>query len=47
MHVYTPWWLNDAKLDFLRGYHLEIWGGLEHILWGFGLISTTTDLAGD
>ena len=36
MHVYTPWWLNDAKLDFPRGYHLEIWGGLGTPSYGFG-----------
>jgi choline dehydrogenase-like flavoprotein len=27
MHVYMPWWLGDAKLDFPRGYHIEVWGG--------------------
>lgn len=26
-HVYMPWWLDNAKLDFPRGYHIEIWGG--------------------
>ena len=36
MHVYTPWWLNDAKLNFPRGYHLEIWGGLGTPSYGFG-----------
>ena len=36
MHVYTPWWLNDAKLDFPRGYHLEVWGGLGTPSYGFG-----------
>jgi len=36
MHVYTPWWLDDAKLDFPRGYHLEIWGGLGMPGYGFG-----------
>ena len=36
MHVYTPWWLNDANLDFPRGYHLEIWGGLGTPSYGFG-----------
>lgn len=36
MHVYTPWWLNDAKTDFPRGYHLEIWGGLGAPSYGFG-----------
>jgi choline dehydrogenase-like flavoprotein len=28
MHVYTPWWLDNKKLDFARGYHLEFWGGM-------------------
>ncbi|MEO7145733.1 MAG: GMC family oxidoreductase [Bryobacteraceae bacterium] len=27
MHVYIPWWLWDKKLDFPRGYHVEIGGG--------------------
>lgn len=28
MHVYMPWWLDNAKLDFPRGYHIEVWGGM-------------------
>ncbi len=27
LHLYMPWWLDDAKLDFPRGYHIEFWGG--------------------
>jgi choline dehydrogenase-like flavoprotein len=27
MHLYMPWWLDNAKLDFPRGYHIELWGG--------------------
>ena len=27
-HVYMPWWIDNAKLDFPRGYHIEVWGGL-------------------
>ena len=27
MHLYMPWWLDNAKLDFPRGYHVEISGG--------------------
>jgi choline dehydrogenase-like flavoprotein len=27
-HVYMPWWLDNRKLDFPRGYHIEVWGGL-------------------
>jgi choline dehydrogenase-like flavoprotein len=28
-HVYMPWWLDNKKLDFPRGYHIEVGGG-----WG-------------
>ncbi|HEX2781391.1 MAG TPA: GMC family oxidoreductase [Gemmatimonadaceae bacterium] len=28
MHVYMPWWLDNSKLDFPRGYHIEVWGGM-------------------
>ncbi len=27
MHVYMPWWLDNKKLDFPRGYHFEPGGG--------------------
>lgn len=27
LHVYMPWWLDNKKLDFPRGYHIEVWGG--------------------
>ncbi|TXG38502.1 GMC family oxidoreductase [Seonamhaeicola maritimus] len=36
MHVYTPWWLDNKKLNFPRGYHLEIWGGLWMPSYGIG-----------
>jgi choline dehydrogenase-like flavoprotein len=36
MHVYTPWWLNDKKLDFSRGYHIEVGGGMSMPSYGFG-----------
>ena len=36
MHVYTPWWLEDQNLDFTRGYHLEIGGGMRMPNYGFG-----------
>ena len=26
-HLYMPWWLWDKKLDFPRGYHIELGGG--------------------
>ena len=28
LHLYAPWWADKQKLDFPRGYHLEIFGGL-------------------
>jgi choline dehydrogenase-like flavoprotein len=28
LHLYAPWWLDNKKLDFPRGYHLEIFGGM-------------------
>jgi choline dehydrogenase-like flavoprotein len=36
MHVYSPWWGNNKQLDFPRGYHLEIWGGMGMPSYGFG-----------
>ena len=36
MHVYSPWWLDNAKLDFPRGYHIEYWGGMNQPGFGFG-----------
>lgn len=36
MHVYTPWWLDNSKLDFPRGYHIEYWGGMGMPGYGFG-----------
>ncbi len=36
MHVYTPWWLDNKDLDFPRGYHLEIGGGMGMPSYGFG-----------
>jgi choline dehydrogenase-like flavoprotein len=35
MHVYTPWWLDNKKLDFPRGYHIEYGGGFGMPLYGF------------
>lgn len=35
-HIYMPWWLDNAKLDFPRGYHIEVWGGLSMPSYGFG-----------
>jgi choline dehydrogenase-like flavoprotein len=36
MHVYSPWWLDNKKLDFARGYHIEVWGGMGMPNYGFG-----------
>ena len=35
MHVYSPWWLDNKKLDFPRGYHIEYGGGFGMPLYGF------------
>ncbi len=35
MHLYMPWWLDNAKLDFPRGYHIEVWGGPQVPSYGF------------
>jgi len=35
MHVYMPWWLDNSQLDFPRGYHIEVWGGLGMPGYGF------------
>lgn len=37
MHVYTPWWLDNRKLDFPRGYHIEYGGGMGMPSFGFGM----------
>jgi len=34
-HLYGPWWLDNRKLDFPRGYHIEIWGGRGQPSYGF------------
>ena len=36
MHVYSPWWLDNKKLDFPRGYHIEVWGGMGVPTYGTG-----------
>jgi choline dehydrogenase-like flavoprotein len=35
-HIYMPWWLDNRKLDFPRGYHIEVYGGLNVPTYGFG-----------
>lgn len=36
MHVYSPWWGDNKKLDFPRGYHIEYGGGMHMPGYGFG-----------
>ncbi len=36
LHVYSPWWLDNKKLDFPRGYHIEVWGGMSMPGYGTG-----------
>jgi len=36
LHVYSPWWLDNKKLDFPRGYHIEYGGGMGMPMYGFG-----------
>ena len=35
VHVYMPWWLDNKKLDFPRGYHIEVGGGRRMPGYGF------------
>ena len=37
MHVYSPWWGDNSKLDFPRGYHIEVGGGMGNPHYGFAL----------
>jgi choline dehydrogenase-like flavoprotein len=34
-HLYMPWWLDNRKLDFPRGYHIELGGGRRPPAFGF------------
>ena len=36
MHLYMPWWLDNRKLDFPRGYHIEFGGGRD--MPGYGIM---------
>ena len=36
VHIYSPWWADNKKLDFPRGYHIEYSGGLRMPYYGFG-----------
>jgi choline dehydrogenase-like flavoprotein len=35
-HLFMPWWLDNKKLDFPRGYHIEVYGGIGAPGAGFG-----------
>ncbi|UOR07610.1 GMC family oxidoreductase [Hymenobacter aerilatus] len=37
VHIYTPWWLDNKKLNFPRGYHIEYGGGMHMPSYGFGM----------
>lgn len=36
LHLYSPWWLDNKKLNFPRGYHIEYYGGMGMPGYGFG-----------
>lgn len=36
IHIYSPWWLDNKKLPFPRGYHIEYGGGMRMPSYGFG-----------
>jgi choline dehydrogenase-like flavoprotein len=36
MHLYMPWWVDNRKLDFPRGYHIEFGGGRH--MPGYGIM---------
>lgn len=48
MHLYSPWWLDNKKLDFPRGYHIEYGGGMHMPGYGFswGIEGTNGTYAG-
>jgi hypothetical protein len=35
-HLYIPWWVDNKKMDFPRGYHVELGGGRRMPSAGFG-----------
>ncbi|MDZ4708850.1 MAG: GMC family oxidoreductase [Saprospiraceae bacterium] len=43
-HIYSPWWLDNKKLDFPRGYHIEYGGGMR--MPGYGFMSGMENLNG-
>jgi choline dehydrogenase-like flavoprotein len=44
MHLFMPWWLDNKKLDFPRGYHIEIGGGRH--MPGFGFLGSIHSYTG-
>jgi len=34
-HIYMPWWIDNRKVDFPRGYHIEVGGGRNMPGYGF------------
>jgi choline dehydrogenase-like flavoprotein len=36
IHIYAPWLLDNKKLDFPRGYHIEFGGSMSMPFYGFG-----------
>ena len=48
MHLYMPWWIDNKKLDFPRGYHIEFGGGLRMPDYGFmgGVFTDTMEWTG-
>lgn len=38
-HLYMPWWLDNRKLDFPRGYHIEYSSGSGRQMPAFGIMS--------
>ncbi len=47
LHVYSPWWLDNKQLDFPRGYHIEVWGGMGMPSYGTGFgITEMNELVG-
>ncbi|NGP88879.1 GMC family oxidoreductase [Fodinibius halophilus] len=47
-HLYIPWWKDNSKLDFARGYHVELWGGRGMPSYGFmGGIQNYNDIFQD
>jgi choline dehydrogenase-like flavoprotein len=43
-HLYMPWWLDNRKLDFPRGYHIEPGGGRR--MPGFGFMGGVHNYTG-